>query len=126
VRDTNRSCHITATLNGNRVREWVCEREIMNYTAKNMPKWAIYMYIHIFDVSRYVRCGMQSGVSVDQIAPRFSFFFGIGMNFYLEIAKLRAARRSFFYIQFFIILHILKKQRIFPSTPCIYGTVNRL
>ena len=36
---------------------------------------------------------MQSGVSVDQIAPRFSFFFGIGMNFYLEIAKLRAARR---------------------------------
>jgi methylmalonyl-CoA mutase N-terminal domain/subunit len=38
---------------------------------------------------------MQGGVSVDQIAPRFSFFFGIGMNFYLEIAKLRAARRFF-------------------------------
>lgn len=36
---------------------------------------------------------MQSGVSVDKIAPRFSFFFGIGMNFYLEIAKLRAARK---------------------------------
>jgi hypothetical protein len=36
---------------------------------------------------------MQSGVSVDKVAPRFSFFFGIGMNFYLEIAKLRAARK---------------------------------
>lgn len=42
---------------------------------------------------RYLRCGVKSGVSVDESAPRVSFFFGIGMDFYLEIAKLRAARR---------------------------------
>jgi methylmalonyl-CoA mutase len=41
----------------------------------------------------YLRTGLKGGVSVDDIAPRFSFFFGIGMDFYLEIAKLRAARR---------------------------------
>jgi methylmalonyl-CoA mutase N-terminal domain/subunit len=34
-----------------------------------------------------------AGLSVDSLAPRFSFFFGIGMNFYMEVAKLRAARR---------------------------------
>jgi len=36
---------------------------------------------------------MKAGQSVDSIVPRFSFFFGIGMNFYMEVAKLRAARR---------------------------------
>ena len=36
---------------------------------------------------------MKAGLKVDDIAPRFSFFFGIGMNFYMEVAKLRAARR---------------------------------
>jgi methylmalonyl-CoA mutase len=35
---------------------------------------------------------MDAGLTVDQVAPRFSFFFGLGMNFYMEIAKLRAAR----------------------------------
>ena len=39
----------------------------------------------IADGLEYVRCGMESGVSVDQIAPRLSFFFGIGMNFYMEV-----------------------------------------
>jgi len=47
----------------------------------------------IADGLEYIKCGMRNGVSVDQLAPRFSFFFGIGMNFYMEIAKLRAARR---------------------------------
>jgi methylmalonyl-CoA mutase N-terminal domain/subunit len=47
---------------------------------------------------------MQGGVSVDQIAPRFSFFFGIGMNFYLEIAKLRAARRLWHNLSFYFFL----------------------
>eukprot|EP00026_Physarum_polycephalum_P001063 Phypoly_transcript_01064.p1 GENE.Phypoly_transcript_01064~~Phypoly_transcript_01064.p1 ORF type:complete len:749 (+),score=153.04 Phypoly_transcript_01064:1423-3669(+) len=84
--------------------------DIMGYTAKNMPKYnsisisgyhmqeagadtVLELAFTLADGLEYVRCGMQSGVSVDQIAPRFSFFFGIGMNFYLEIAKLRAARR---------------------------------
>ncbi|KAG5475521.1 hypothetical protein LSCM4_04103 [Leishmania orientalis] len=40
----------------------------------------------------YIRCAEQRGLTVDDVAPRFSFFFGIGMNFYCEIAKLRAAR----------------------------------
>src|ERR1017187_299978 len=40
----------------------------------------------------YVRTAMKTGLDIDGFAPRLSFFFGIGMNFYLEIAKLRAAR----------------------------------
>jgi methylmalonyl-CoA mutase len=47
----------------------------------------------IADGLEYIRCGMKNGSTVDQIAPRFSFFFAIGMNFYTEIAKLRAARK---------------------------------
>lgn len=84
--------------------------DIMGYTAKNMPKYnsisisgyhmqeagadtVLELAFTLADGLEYVRCGMQSGVTVDKIAPRFSFFFGIGMNFYLEIAKLRAARK---------------------------------
>ena len=40
----------------------------------------------------YIRAGVAAGLMVDDFAPRLSFFFGIGMNFYMEIAKLRAAR----------------------------------
>ena len=40
----------------------------------------------------YVRAAIGNGLKVDQFAPRLSFFFGIGMNFFMEIAKLRAAR----------------------------------
>ena len=40
----------------------------------------------------YVRTGLKHGLSLDEFAPRISFFFGIGMNHFLEIAKLRAAR----------------------------------
>lgn len=47
----------------------------------------------IADGLEYIRTGMKAGVSVDDIAPRFSFFWAIGMNFYMEIAKMRAARR---------------------------------
>lgn len=42
---------------------------------------------------QYVRCAVDSGLSVDDFAPRISFFFGIGMDLFLEVAKLRAARR---------------------------------
>jgi methylmalonyl-CoA mutase len=44
------------------------------------------------DGVEYIRAAQRAGLSVDQVAPRVSFFFAIGMNFYMEIAKLRAAR----------------------------------
>ncbi len=44
------------------------------------------------DGLEYIRCGLQAGLNIDDFAPRISFFFGIGMNFFMEIAKLRAAR----------------------------------
>ena len=40
----------------------------------------------------YIRAGIAAGLKVDDFAPRLSFFFGIGMNFFMEVAKLRAAR----------------------------------
>ncbi|CUG05998.1 methylmalonyl-CoA mutase, putative [Bodo saltans] len=46
----------------------------------------------IADGLEYIRCAISRGLTVDDVAPRLSFFFGIGMNFYHEIAKLRAAR----------------------------------
>ena len=46
----------------------------------------------IADGIEYVRAALASGLEVDQFAPRLSFFFGIGMNFFMEVAKLRAAR----------------------------------
>jgi len=46
----------------------------------------------IADGLEYLRAAQKAGLAVDDVAPRFSFFFGIGMNFYMEIAKLRAAR----------------------------------
>jgi len=46
----------------------------------------------IADGLEYIRSAIAAGLSVDDVAPRFSFFFGIGMNFYMEVAKLRAAR----------------------------------
>ncbi len=44
------------------------------------------------DGLEYVRSALKRGMAIDAFAPRLSFFFGIGMNFYMEIAKLRAAR----------------------------------
>jgi methylmalonyl-CoA mutase len=84
--------------------------DIMAYTSANMPKYnsisisgyhmqeagadaALELAFTLADGIEYTRCGMANGLSVDAIAPRFSFFFGIGMNFYMEIAKLRAARQ---------------------------------
>jgi len=47
----------------------------------------------IADGLEYIRCAQEAGLHVDQVAPRLSFFFAVGLNFYQEIAKLRAARR---------------------------------
>jgi len=46
----------------------------------------------IADGIEYIRTAEKAGLSVDEVAPRVSFFFAIGMNHYMEIAKLRAAR----------------------------------
>jgi methylmalonyl-CoA mutase len=87
-----------------------CIADIMAYTSKHMPKFNsisisgyhmqeagapahLELAFTLADGLEYVRCGMKAGQSVDSIVPRFSFFFGIGMNFYMEVAKLRAARR---------------------------------
>jgi len=84
--------------------------DIMGHTSKFMPKFnsisisgyhmqeagahtALELGFTLADGIEYVRCGIKAGLDVDSIAPRFSFFFAMGMNFYLEIAKLRAARR---------------------------------
>ena len=46
----------------------------------------------IADGIEYIKAALDKGLNVDSFAPRLSFFFGIGMNFFMEIAKLRAAR----------------------------------
>jgi len=83
--------------------------DIIEYTAKEMPRYnsiSISGYhmqeagatqvqelaFTIADGIEYVRSAMAKGLEVDKFAPRLSFFFAIGMNFFMEIAKLRAAR----------------------------------
>jgi methylmalonyl-CoA mutase len=83
--------------------------DIIEYTAKKMPKFnsiSISGYhMHeagatavqelaytLADGIEYVRAVLAKGLKVDEFAPRLSFFFGIGMNFFMEVAKLRAAR----------------------------------
>src|SRR5690606_17798800 len=44
------------------------------------------------DGVEYIRAGLAAGLTIDQFAPRLSFFWAIGMNFFMEVAKLRAAR----------------------------------
>ncbi len=83
--------------------------DIIAYTAAQMPKFnsiSISGYhmleagatavqelaFTIADGVEYVRAALSRGLAIDAFAPRLSFFFGIGMNFFMEIAKLRAAR----------------------------------
>ncbi len=83
--------------------------DIIGYTAQNMPKFnsisisgyhiqeagatqTLELAFTLADGMEYVRTAIKSGLDVDAFAGRLSFFFGIGMNFYLEVAKLRAAR----------------------------------
>lgn len=83
--------------------------DIIAYTAQHMPKFnsiSISGYhMHeagatavqelaytLADGREYVRAAQARGLDIDAFAPRLSFFFGIGMNFFLEVAKLRAAR----------------------------------
>jgi methylmalonyl-CoA mutase len=83
--------------------------DIFAYTAKNMPKFnsiSISGYhIHeagapadlelaytLADGLEYIETGLATGLSIDDFAPRLSFFWGIGMNHFMEIAKMRAGR----------------------------------
>lgn len=83
--------------------------DIFEYTSKNMPKFNsisvsgyhmqeagatadIELAYTLADGLEYLRAGMDAGLDIDSFAPRFSFFWGIGMNHFMEIAKMRAAR----------------------------------
>ena len=83
--------------------------DIIDYTAREMPKFnsiSISGYhmqeagatlvqelaFTLADGREYVRAALAKGLNVDDFAPRLSFFFAIGMNFFMEVAKLRAAR----------------------------------
>ena len=83
--------------------------DIFAFTSQNMPKFNsisisgyhmqeagatadLEMAYTLADGVEYARCGLKAGLTIDQFAPRLSFFWAIGMNFYMEIAKMRAAR----------------------------------
>ncbi len=83
--------------------------DIFGYTSEKMPKFNsisisgyhmheagapadIELAYTIADGIEYIKTGLASGLKIDEFAPRLSFFFGIGMNHFMEIAKLRAAR----------------------------------
>jgi len=83
--------------------------DIFEYTAKNMPKFNsisisgyhmqeagatcdIELAYTLADGLEYLRAGVNAGMNIDDFAPRLSFFWAIGMNHFMEIAKMRAAR----------------------------------
>lgn len=83
--------------------------DIFEYTAQNMPKFnsisisgyhmheagapaQLELAYTLADGLEYIRAGIKTGLNIDDFAPRLSFFWGIGMNHFMEIAKMRAAR----------------------------------
>ncbi len=83
--------------------------DIFEYTSKNMPKFNsisisgyhmqeagatadIELAYTLADGLEYLRAGVNAGMNIDAFAPRLSFFWGISMNYFMEIAKMRAAR----------------------------------
>src|SRR6266516_1620897 len=83
--------------------------DIFAYTSANMPKFNsisisgyhmqeagatqdLELAYTLADGVEYVRAGLDAGLTIDRFAPRLSFFWAIGMNFFMEVAKLRAAR----------------------------------
>ncbi|MER9231538.1 methylmalonyl-CoA mutase [Mesorhizobium sp. M0622] len=83
--------------------------DIFSYTSKHMPKFNsisisgyhmqeagatadLELAYTIADGIEYARAGIAAGLDIDRFAPRLSFFWAIGMNFFMEVAKLRAAR----------------------------------
>jgi methylmalonyl-CoA mutase len=83
--------------------------DIIAYCTEHMPKYnmisisgyhiqeaganaALELAYTLADGKEYIRTALAAGLDIDQFAPRLSFFWGVGMNFYMEIAKMRAAR----------------------------------
>ncbi len=83
--------------------------DIFEYTSKYMPKFNsisisgyhmqeagapadIELAYTLADGLEYVRTGLKAGIEIDSFAPRLSFFWAIGMNYFMEVAKMRAAR----------------------------------
>lgn len=83
--------------------------DIFSYTSQNMPRFNsisisgyhmheagapadIELAYTLADGLEYIRTGLKTGMNIDEFAPRLSFFWGIGMNHFMEIAKMRAAR----------------------------------
>ena len=83
--------------------------DIFEFTSQNMPRFNsisisgyhmqeagatadLEMAYTLADGLEYVRTGLKAGIDIDDLAPRLSFFWGIGMNYFMEIAKMRAAR----------------------------------
>jgi methylmalonyl-CoA mutase len=83
--------------------------DIFAYTAKRMPKFNsisisgyhmqeagatadLELAYTLADGLEYIRAGLRAGLKIDEFAPRLSFFWAIGMNFFIEVAKMRAAR----------------------------------
>ena len=83
--------------------------DIIAYCSSNMPRFntisisgyhiqeaganaALELAYTLADGKEYVRTAIAAGLGIDEFAPRLSFFWGVGMNFYMEIAKMRAAR----------------------------------
>ncbi len=83
--------------------------DIFGYTSAHMPKFNsisisgyhmqeagatadLELAYTLADGVEYVRCGLAAGLDIDAFAPRLSFFWAIGMNFFMEVAKMRAAR----------------------------------
>ena len=83
--------------------------DIFKYTSKKMPKFnsisvsgyhmleagataELELAYTLADGLEYLKTGIKSGLKIDDFAPRISFFWGIGMNFFMEVAKMRAAR----------------------------------
>jgi methylmalonyl-CoA mutase len=83
--------------------------DIISYCSKNMPRYntvsisgyhimeagadsVLQTAFTLADGKEYIRAAIDAGLNIDDFAPRLSFFFGVGMNFFMEIAMLRAAR----------------------------------
>ncbi|MCP4675988.1 MAG: methylmalonyl-CoA mutase [Deltaproteobacteria bacterium] len=83
--------------------------DIFEFTSRNMPKYNsisisgyhmqeagatadLEMAYTLADGLEYVRAGIKAGIPIDAFAPRLSFFWGMGMNYFMEVAKMRAAR----------------------------------
>jgi methylmalonyl-CoA mutase len=83
--------------------------DIFAYCSRNMPKFNsisisgyhmheagapahLELAYTLADGLEYIRSGLKAGIAIDDFAPRLSFFWGIGMNFFMEVAKMRAAR----------------------------------